>query len=307
MMKNITKIEKLFAAAFIAAVVSSCGGDSSSNDLAGGRSNTGKGLLSLKITDAAVDSIAEVWIQINSITLKHMDKAPQVYPLSTQIDLLTLQGEKFQKLFDAIEVPSGNYEWIRINVSASLDGLMDSYVVLDDSTPHELSIPSGSQTGLQINDGLTVSDNGHSSLVIDFDLRKSIVIASGEYLMKPVLRLVDDDSGVITGSVTAASLASVSNCSDTDPNTYNAVYVYSGSGITPDDIRGAGTDPITSAAIAYNAATGQYEYTIGFVPYGDYTVTYTCQSDLDNPETDENLVFFGTHNVSVSKQVIVIR
>ena len=42
---------------------------------------------------------------------------------------------------------------------------------------------------------------------------------------------------------------------------------------------------------------GIYNYTAAFLVAGDYTISYSCQ--LDNNETDDDLDFEGTQNVSV--------
>lgn len=302
---------KMLIAGTLAATLSSCGGGSSSgSDAAGGRGGSGNGFLTLKLTDAVIDSISEVWVVISSVEIKPADgpsvtHVPPGAPVA--INLLSLQGGAFYTLFDSLELASGEYNWIRLHITAEIDTVWDSYVVLDDSSMHELRIPSGNQTGLQINNPMVLGSNEMATKIIDFDLRKSVVYTSGEYLLKPVLRFIDEDSGTISGNVSATDLSSVINCSDTDPDTYNAVYIFEGFDVTPDDIKGNPSDPYTSASIILNPATGLHEYTAAYIPYGNYTVAYTCQSDLDDPEVNDSIVFFGTHNLTVSEDIIIVR
>ena len=49
-----------------------------------------------------------------------------------------------------------------------------------------------------------------------------------------------------------------------------------------------------------------YLYEAGFLPDGDYTVAFTCNANLEDPETDgDNLRFFGSRNATVKVNNIV--
>ena len=299
--------------------LSACGGNSSNDSGYGGRSGEAKGRLTLSITDAAVDNIAEVWIEFTSIELKPAEGPSVMYLFEKNIDvtqtdgsvitevveapvsinLLDLQGSLSKDFFNGLSVPSGNYNWVRLGVNAQIDGTQDSYVVMKDGNVHELDIPSGSQTGLKINTGFTVGSNADVAMTIDFDLRKSIVMSGSTYHLKPVLRMVENiHSGQINGSVGGDLL--ITGCSDLLPETGNAVYVFSGADAELDDIDNQAPEPITTALLTFNASTGEYDYEVGFLPEGDYTVAYTCMADLDDPETDDVISFSQVSNVSVS-------
>ena len=79
----------------------------------------------------------------------------------------------------------------------------------------------------------------------------------------------------ISGTV-ANELATATGCSP-------AVYVYAGSNYLAGD-EGSATAPLTSALVALDEVSGTYRYTAAFLPPGDYTVAYTCDAALDNPE-----------------------
>jgi hypothetical protein len=64
----------------------------------------------------------------------------------------------------------------------------------------------------------------------------------------------------------------------------NVVYVFSGGGVTPDDIDGTG-DPIATVTATRNAV-GDYVYHTLIAP-GTYSVTFTCQAGNDDPVFDE--------------------
>ncbi len=277
-----------------------CGSGSGSST---GRGGLMDGELTLKITDAAVDSALAVWVKVNGVTLKPEDGEQLYFDYSNPdpINLLALQLGKTEVLLQDVKVPAGKYNWIRLHVET--EGVLDSYIVLSDG-PHELAIPSGEQSGLQIIKNLEVQSNGDVNLVIDFDLRQSIVLeGNGSYSLKPVLRLVDlDEVGSISGTIDPALL--VNGCSDADPLTGNAVYVFSGEDAAVDDIDGdKKTDPIATSTVVFNDETGDYEYSVSYIEEGEYTIAFTCQADLDLPDSDDNIVFSMTENVEVELEV----
>ena len=207
---------------------------------------------------------------------------------------------------------AGEYKSIRLIVDA-VEGERDSYIVLDaGGGEHELQVPSGSTSGFKLDGSFTVVAGQSVNFTIDFDVRKSIVRTGTpknpdtvKYLLKPVLRIVQNDSaGHITGKVAPALLDDAS-CSDTDPATFNSVYVFSGAGVTPDDIDGDGGDPLTPSLVTLDTESGDYRYEVGFLPEGEYTIAFTCNvdaeiTDVENGHVDNDLKFTGIQDVQVT-------
>jgi hypothetical protein len=111
------------------------------------------------------------------------------------------------------------------------------------------------------------------------------------YLLKPVLRMVDNlQVGTIDGKV-ANSLV-VADCAP-------AVYLFTGSGIVPDDI-GSAAPPLASTAVNLDNTTGDYRFRLGFVPTGPYTLAFTCAADDDGAETDDVIAFAAPINATVA-------
>ncbi|HET8711182.1 MAG TPA: DUF4382 domain-containing protein, partial [Spongiibacteraceae bacterium] len=159
---------------------------------------------------------------------------------------------------------------------------------------HELTIPSGAQTGLKLVQGFTLAQGGIANFTIDFNVAHSLVSNANGFYLKPTLRLVDNlEVGTLTGTVSQSLLA---NCANTTTDA-GAVYVYSGSGVTPTDISGAATDPITTAHVGTN---GTNSYTIGFLAAGTYTVAWTCNESTDDPTAIDNLTFSTPVTVNIS-------
>lgn len=282
----------------ITTVLTACGGSGSSAS-----QSDSHGSFSLAVTDAPVDSAVAVVVEFSGVSVKPADGTAieLLFDEPHSIDLLALQGNASQEIVTDTLLPAGDYEWIRLHVNAEQDNVMDSYVETDTGTQLELWVPSGSQTGLKLVRGFTVLAGGAVDFTVDFDLRKSIVsppaVSGKSIMLKPVLRLVDNISaGGISGTVDSAIIAEA--CAD--PSTeLGAVYVFSGADATPVDVSGTETDPLTTALVSY--ADDMYSYEIGFLPMGEYTLAYTCDAAIDDPETADDLNFIGAATVVVEE------
>lgn len=273
--------------AVTSALVAGCNSDSS---------DTGR--LSLQVTDAPVDSASKVVVSFSGVELQSSGSRTEIlFAEPRSIDLLALQGSNSASLLDGQALPAGEYQWLRLLVNAEQDGVLDSYIEFEDGSQEELSVPSGSQTGLKLVRGFTLLAGGSADFTIDFDLRKSIVDPNGGQGMhlKPALRLIDNaQSGTITGTLAGELLAEA--CADVSLDA-GAVYAFVGSDAVADDVDGDAGDPLTSALVQENA--GVYSYELGFMPVGSYTLAYSCEAAADSPENDDVIVFAGQLNAEV--------
>lgn len=266
----------------------------------GGGGDPATGTLNVAVTDAPVDDATAVVVEFNGVAIKRAGADEEVITFAPRtIDLLALQGGGTADLLEGTTVTAGQYEWMRLLVNATGNDLA-SYLQKADSTQVPLRVPSGSQSGLKLVSGFTVPAGGTASFTIDFDLRKSITLPASDgspYFLKPALRVVDNTQvGTVTGTVGSTFLQDAS-CPTT--GAVNVVYVYAGAAVTPDDIGGTGTQPLTGATVA-SISGGAPTYTAAFLPAGSYTLAFTCQGGSDNPEANDTLVFLGTRTVSVS-------
>ncbi len=99
-------------------------------------------------------------------------------------------------------------------------------------------------------------------------------------------------------SMVDSALLTAGSCSDSLVDTYNAVYVYSGHNVVPDDIDSANNnvEPVATTTVNYDATTNKYVYTAAFLAAGDYTIAVTCNADAENLNTNDNLQFFNIQN-----------
>jgi hypothetical protein len=292
---------------FVAAALAACGG--------GGGSGTTKqqtGTLKLSLTDAPVDSAQEVWIQFRAVEFKPVGADPVTQDLKDaqgvatpkRINLLPLQNGRTAVLLDGVTLPAGSYEWVRLIVDNETN-VRDSYVVVN-GNECELRIPSGDESGLKMVSGFTLPAAGTAALTADFDLRKSIRQPPGQqgsgtnctqaYLLKPVLRLVQDSQvGAITGKVDP-SLFAAAGCT-------RMVYAFSdgtnAAGSTvPDDYDGVAPDPVQM--VKADAVTGNYQ--VSFLPAGNYTLAFTCGED--DMEKNDALAFSAPKGAVVQANLV---
>jgi len=306
LMKNFV-IKSLGVAYILCITACTSGGDAETTVAGGGRGGIEYGFVSLSVTDAPIDNATEVWVQFDGVEFMPSSESPHQNPILIMFDtpmsinLLELQGTKSKALLTDEILRTGIYDWVKLKITAVNDGVMDSYIVLKDGTVHELDMPGGSEIGLTIAGGMEVIANMPTAKTIDIDLRKSIVMINpNDFQIQPVISLVSNDkSGSIEGTVKLTTLTS-SSCSDSDPLTGNAVYLYEGKKVKPDDIGGTGAEPVTSALVKLNNSTGYYEYSFGFVPFGKYTAAFTCEADLDDQSTDDAINFSKTKNININ-------
>ncbi len=248
-----------------------------------GSGSSSTGSMSLAVTDTPVDSAQSVVVAFTGVTL-HGPSGTQTINFSQEktINLLNLQGNASATLLPNTTVDAGQYQWIRLNVD-----LANSYIVTDTGAQYPLTIPSGSQSGLKLVSGFTVAQGSQMNFMIDFDLRKSLTMAkngstgAAKYILKPALRLINmQQVGSIAGS--AAATMTINGAAISNASCAPAVYVYTGTNVTLagyDVTTSGGATPLTSATLKLNNTTGNYDYTVGFLAPGGYTLAVTCAAN----------------------------
>ena len=277
-------------------LITACGGG-------GGDSTDNSGKLSVSIVDAPIYDAQAVNVNFTGVKVKpengpaldfsvclDLDDAVNNPPILQPgecslsapgvviIDLLEQTGGASFLLLDAVDITAGKVNWIRLVLTDPAGSILLS------TGEHELTVPSGNQTGLKLNRGFDVPEGGEVKIYIDFDVRKSIVFANGEYKLKPTLRLVED-FGAIAGNVDP--LLRPATCLGP------SIYVFAGATTTPDDIERDQGDPVSSAMV--NIDTGNYR--ADFLEPGDYTLAFVCADGGllgepdDDPDRDDLLSF----------------
>lgn len=294
--------------------LAACGGGSSGGT---GNGESTDSNVKLSLTDAPVDSLAEVNIRFDAVEFlpageeedngegddesnEGGDRVRFEFDEPRTINLLAFTAGKTEVLIDE-PIPAGEYSQIRLEVAAER-GVMDSFVVEDGGGQVPLFIPSGSQTGLKLNGPFEISAALGANFVIDFDLRKSVTNPQGfeDYILKPSLRIVEvEESGSITGTVDS-QLFEGEDC-DADPQNGegSAVYVYSGADASTGSF-GSSNEPMTAAFVTLDEETSEFVYTAAFLDEGEYTVAFTCQAERDDPEAETAIRFDDSANATVT-------
>lgn len=300
----LTDLLRLASTLALATLLVACGTDSSSSGDGSSGSDSDGPSFSLRLTDAVFEDAARVDITFTEVKLRKKSGGWVTIPrgqFTTQdrIDVAALQGTKTADLLQKVTLEPGEYDELRLIVDTAT---FANSIELKAGGVHNLRIPSGGTSGLKIKGDFTVSNTRPTALILDVDLRQSIKMAGPNYIMNPVLRLVSADNfGHIRGEIDPALLTAPS-CSDPMVDTFNSVYVYNGHNVSPDDINqqsNKNTDPMTTGKIAYDTAAAKYIYEAAFLPAGKYTIAFTCNSDQDDLDQDDDLKFFGIQNVDV--------
>ena len=313
-----TRASYLLLALTFGALIPGCGTDTASGDRSGETANpqtrgvtitTSTGAVSddsrfsLRLTDAPIDNLRRVSVRFTAAEMKRTSGKWYRYTFDNpqDIDLLALQGTTTADLLVEMPIEPGDYSQLRFLVD---EAPMANWVEDKLGGIHDLAVPKGSTVGLKVRKNFTIPQNRLVAFTVDFDLRQSVKYqkSSGTYRLRSKMRLVvDDDVGLIRGTVGTSWLLGA-GCSDADADTHNAVYVFAGHDVIPDDIDESSSmdiEPITTTPISFDSATGMYLYEAAFLPQGNYTIAMTCSSDLDDTDSDDTLPFFYTQNVTV--------
>lgn len=271
----------------------------------GNNRNNGPALLTLGFSDSLPEDLKQVVIEVDRITLRRSGGDDVVVEQfspgdpngpatdSFQVDLLDYQGRNQLLVISELEVDPVSYSEIAITV---LDGDVNrSFVQESDDSLKAVTI-SGSQLSAP---GMSL-DAGSERYTVEFGLAQSLRYreASDDYLL--------DNTGIRTeDNATAASLSgrvarelfdTASPCDEKiDPEAGNRVYIYAGQGLATESLADVYTDasstpvppdsvaPFAVASMAEDALTGIWQYAFGFLPPGDYTMAFACDTQQDDP------------------------
>ncbi|MDZ7669051.1 MAG: DUF4382 domain-containing protein [Gammaproteobacteria bacterium] len=311
---------RVFAALGCAVVLAACGGGggSSSPDPTEAESGPATGSLSGGITDAAVDEVSAVNLRVTAVEFREEGAGEDDFVTidltdedgnALEFNLLEFQNGEVFTLFEDVEVPAGVYEHTRLVLESPAQTPMQcngqdpeegSHVEVISGGLVPIFIPSGANTGVKLASPFRVPANGSAEIIIDFDLRQSLHRPPPFdcYFLRPAFRVeASETTGRIAGTVDSLLLdGSNELCSDDDPATGNAVYVYEGADRLPGDLNGTeddAADPFATAAVEFDPSagnTGEGEFLAAFLPPGDYTVAFTCKADLERlPDPDSDV------------------
>lgn len=243
--------------------------------------------LTLAVADTPVDGAQSVVLAFTGVQVQPARGGAPIevdYATPLQVDILQLQDDNFALLLDNQSVPAGSFLWVRFLVDMS-----QSSITLSDGSVHPLVLTNAAQDPFKFNTEFTVLSDQQGVFVVDFDLRKSISLVSGNYDFTPYMRFLDpNQTGALEGSV--SNTFTIGGVAISDPSCQPAAYAYPGN-VTPVDINPTTTpQPIQTATLRLSAFSGNYHYGFEYLPPGDYTVALVCAAN-DDPTTNDALTF----------------
>jgi len=195
-------------------IFSACGETDNGSD----NNNAGQTGLSLKLTDSANEDYNAIWVTISEIEVrKEGEDSKTVYSedvgLPITVDLLSLQNGISTSL-GLFDLGPGHYTQIRLHLGNTIGQIIGSDSAKSEYPPqytncvyengicHELTIPSGYQTGIKLNRAFDIQEDTLYELMLDFDARQSVhTTGSGSYKMRPTIRIIEVDlTGIIAGT-----------------------------------------------------------------------------------------------------------
>jgi len=187
---GMSRISKLWPLLATLVALVGCGGSGGSNPGSGG--GTGQGTLSVRLADAPDPDITALNITIDRVQANVNGGWKDIETDPVTVNLLDLTKNDLG--IGSANLPAGNYNQIRLFLSEA--------TVTDDTGTHEVTVPSAAQTGLKLNVNYTISPETVTTLLLDFNVDKSLIRqGNGRYRLQPVIPVVVKTlSGTITGT-----------------------------------------------------------------------------------------------------------
>ncbi|MDR9829547.1 DUF4382 domain-containing protein [Vibrio sp. FNV 38] len=303
--------------------------------------------ITLSVSDAPLDDVDDVVVTFSKVALlSQQGGSPLIYdvyktdengdyvnengdplqdgdaPIPLSVNLLDYQGSDALPLIENEVIPVGSYK-LCVFTHDGDHPTHPSYVVENDDmdTTRELTVkgdgacPQG--VGKEDNAGVLYFNNSFNvnqesnDFVVEFDLRRGLKNSSTfpDYtIQRTSVSLINTvETGNIEGTI---ALTTYNNCRGDDNTSVQSVYLYEGDVDKADmaPIGGVGENkPITSASVIMDQAQANYEFSLGFINPGTYSLGYTCtaQHDSDDESVDPVAEGFIIYEAQNDVQVVI--
>jgi hypothetical protein len=283
-----------FGAAFVS-LVAACGGGSGSPAPVLNVPTQATGSISISITDGPWEDAQALVLHITAMELGRsngdvIQLGMPGGPMS--IDMMQLQNGVSQALVTEMEVPVGQYEWMRMIID-----LNQSHLDLAGTGGrHNMQMGPDADNGLEVHTFFQIADSAHEEFMLDFDLRSGVQrhqmgMMGDQFELHSAMRLVNmAESGGVTGLVAAGMIDINHPDCDVAPGG-NWAYLFPGSATEPDDISEQNTDgipgPLAADRVEMDPGTGDHFYHFGYLPAGSYRIAFTCSGEWDEEGDDD--------------------
>jgi len=192
----------------------SCGGGGGGNE---------RGTLNLSLADLSTDQFLAIYVTIGKVQV-HKATSPDdgsgwqtiLTPHKTY-NLLQLVNGVFASLGSAT-LDAGSYDQLRLlldnrpddslNILGDPHGSLANYFIDQSGNAVALKVSSGFKTGIKIVGGFDIAAFQATELILDFNAARSVVMAgrSGQWLLKPTVKILETLDNLIYGRVTQQGL-----------------------------------------------------------------------------------------------------
>lgn len=253
------------------------------------------GTISISITDDPWHDMESMVITITGMDFGHSNG--DVHSLDmpggpVEVDMMQLQNGVHQALMSDVELPMGDYDWMRLRIDPAQSFMQDS----NTGGHHGFRMGQDASDGLEVHEPFHVEAGTHGDYMLEYDVRQGVRhshngMMGDQYELHSAMHLVRmDQAGGLVG-VVDPSLIDI-NHADCDPAAGgNWVYVFPGEADAPDDIADTETDgvpgPISTDRVEMDPGTGAHEYHFGYLPEGTYRLAFTCSGEWDEAGDDD--------------------
>lgn len=275
------------------ALLAGCGGGSSPDTTAPPPPATGT--ISVSITDDPWHDMDSMVIRITGLDFGQSNGEVHSFGLPggpMDVDMMQLQNGVHHTLISDVELPRGDYDWMRIRIDASQSFMRDGGT----GGHHGFRMGPGAGEGLEVHEQFGIEAGSHGDYMLDYDLRQGVRhshngMMGDQFELHNAMRLIRlEQAGGIFGHVDP-SLVDLNHpdCDTSDGG--NWVYAFPGDAGAPDDIADVESDgvpgPIATDRVEMNPGTGAHEYHFGYLEEGTYRFAFTCAGGRDEFDDDD--------------------
>lgn len=288
---------KILAGVACTTFFAGCGG-AAGDDTAPGAAdpvNPVMGNVSFSITDGPWEDARALVLHITGMGLGHSNGDVIRLDMpngSMSVDMMQLQNGENMPLVMGVDIPMGQYEWVRLRLDLS-----QSYVELASTGGrHSMQMGAGASNGLEAHEPFQLLDSLNHEFMLEFDMRQGVQhhdmgMMGDQYELYSAMRLVNtEDAGGLTGMIDASMIDINHPDCDQAPGG-NWVYLFPGDVTVPDDVAEPEADgvpgPITTDRVEMDPATGDHFYHFGYLPTGSYRIAFTCSGEWDEVGDDD--------------------
>ncbi|MEM9254282.1 MAG: DUF4382 domain-containing protein [Pseudomonadota bacterium] len=267
------------------------------------------GTLTFSVSDSLPEDLKQVVIVVNTLTFRRGSEEIVIDnftdpndPTSNtvSIDLLRFPGVINFDLISGFELLTGTYTPI---LGLLTNNENESFVKEADDTIRKLNVSNSNGSITLPNFTVTT---GSQEYVAEFGLARALRYFPSDQTYQLTTEGVQvinsEDAGVLGGRVDSTLFDRDAPCSQKlDPDSGNRVYLYEGRDRVLEDLADVFTSssestPPANAVAPFavakllESASGTWEYAFGYLPAGEYTIAFACNTSEDDPVNFDGLI-----------------